>query len=241
MNRYCQRTISISHQVFVIARSTLSGLSSFYPCPYTVISQQNCHSDSAKCKQGHIIALMKILQGLAISYRVKMKVLTISYTTPGPPPTVPQLPCSLTLLPTASLPPSPTMDRSARIVCKFAEVFCALMRVCSIWGLHNWVSLNPLQDFSPHSTPRCTQNRLEKVLRKCPLWSRCGDGIAAAEEGAQTILFYLSCLRDEISSETLQNCHRSSVSSFKVIFTLKYNIIQKSVRIMHFHKINTSV
>lgn len=141
MNRYCQRTISISHQVFVIARSTLSGLSSFYPCPYTVISQQNCHSDSAKCKQGHIIALMKILQGLAISYRVKMKVLTISYKTPGPPPTVPQLPCSLTLLPTASLPPSPTMDHYCSLNTPGQFLSCSLGLEHSSPRIHRACSL----------------------------------------------------------------------------------------------------
>lgn len=73
MHCYSGRTIRLSYQILVIACSSLTYLPSSYPCLCMVISQQNCHSNPARCKQVHITALLKILQGFAISREYQWK------------------------------------------------------------------------------------------------------------------------------------------------------------------------
>lgn len=129
---YFPRTASISYQTLLIAYGSSNGSSYFYSGLCIVISQQNHYRDPEKCKQIHITALLKILQGFTILYSVRMKSLTESFGTTRSAPSSPNWPPPLLFF---LLSPPPSTARWLGIAAVSPTHRASSCLVPSVWNI----------------------------------------------------------------------------------------------------------
>lgn len=95
-----------------------------------------------------------------------------------------------------------------------------------------------------HPSPRCTPERLEEGLRRCPLWSRCGGRSSSGWRKAQT-----RRSSSVYGPYEMKSCHRTAIEVPSVSFLNEICIemyyhteeCRITVQLNEFHKINTTV